>query len=169
MTQRHLVLVRHAESADGPIDIERPLAARGRRAAAAVGRSLAQAGIVPDRIIVSPALRARQTWERAQSELTATVEVVIDGRIYNNDVALLFDVIRDTPADVHALALIGHNPSFAELALVLDDGTGDEDARQDVLAGYPAGGVAVFEIPAPWDEMRPASATLTSFSVPRAP
>ncbi len=169
MTQRRLVLVRHAKSADGPVEIERPLTARGLRDATAVGRSLAQAGIVPDRIIVSPALRARQTWQRAQPELTATTEVVVDARIYDNDVALLFEVIRDTPADVHTLALIGHNPSFAELALVLDPGTGDEDARRDVLAGYPTGGVAVFEISAPWDEMRPGSATLMSFTVPRAP
>lgn len=167
MTRQQLVLVRHAKSEDGPIDIERPLAGRGRRDAVAIGQLLARAGIVPDRVVVSPARRAQQTWDGAQSELAAPVEIVVDGRIYDNTLTALFEVVRDTPAGVRTLALVGHNPSIAELAHVLDDAAGDGEARKELFAGYPTGGVAVFEVTVAWFEVKPHSATLRTFAVPR--
>jgi phosphohistidine phosphatase len=120
-----------------------------------------------DRVVVSPARRAQETWDGAQSGLPAAVEVVVDARIYDNDVAALFEVVGDTPASVTTLGLVGHNPSFGELALVLDDTEGDDDARHTLRAGYGTSGVAVFDVSGPWAEVRPHSATLTVFAVPR--
>ncbi|MCU1656152.1 MAG: sixA [Pseudonocardiales bacterium] len=164
---RKLVLIRHAKSAEGPADIDRPLTPRGRRDAAAVGRLLAENEVVPDRIVVSPALRARQTWEAAQSELLRAVEVVVDDRIYDNQEAALFEVIHDAPDSVQTLALVGHNPSFAAFAESLDDVTGADGERQDLHDGFPTSGVAVFEVPGAWAELRPRTATLKTFDVAR--
>ena len=69
MQPRRLLLVRHAQAAAGPVDAERPLTKRGALHAAAIGSWLAQAGLVPDRVLVSPARRALQTWERANTSL----------------------------------------------------------------------------------------------------
>ena len=61
-----LILLRHgkaeAHAASGQ-DFDRPLTERGRRDVALVARRLAEAGQVPDLVLVSPAARARETWE----------------------------------------------------------------------------------------------------------
>jgi phosphohistidine phosphatase len=166
MTKR-VVLIRHAKTEQGSVDIERALTGRGRRDASAIGKILRQDGVAPDRAVVSPALRARQTWNGAQAELADVAELTVDDRIYDNDVDALFGVIRDTPQEVETLALIGHNPSFEQLAHELDDGSGDRDAVDAVRAGYPTSAVAVFEISGSWTDVQPHSATLRTFAVAR--
>jgi phosphohistidine phosphatase len=161
-----LVLIRHAKAADGPVDVDRPLTARGRRHAAAIGTWLEQAGAVPDRVAVSPALRARQTWENAGASLTTPVQPTVDARIYDNTVETLLAAVRDTPGDVRTLAVVGHNPSVAELAGVLDDGRGNPTARRDLDAGFRTGGVAVFVLPTPFAGLAPGGAELLDFAVP---
>jgi phosphohistidine phosphatase len=167
MATRRLVLIRHAKSAEGPVDIERPLAPRGIRDARAIGEWLSEAGIAPDRVVVSPARRARQTWEGAAAQLMAAPAPVIDERIYDNEAADLFEIAREMSGDVETLALVGHNPSFEEFARALDDGDGDPDARQELAAGYRTSGVAVFEVPTSWTEIQAEGATLASFTAPR--
>src|SRR5947199_9463245 len=56
-----LVIVRHAEAADGEPDELRPLTPEGRQAARELGERLAADGIRPDAVLTSPLLRARQT------------------------------------------------------------------------------------------------------------
>jgi phosphohistidine phosphatase len=112
VTTRQLVLIRHAKAGEGAVDRDRPLADRGIAEAPAVGRWLADRGIVPDRVVVSPARRARQTWELAAAELDASAEPLLDGRVYNNTVEDLLDILRQTPAEVTTLAIIGHNPGI---------------------------------------------------------
>ena len=56
--------MRHAKSdwPPGVPDRERPLTKRGRRDATAAGDWLQEQGYVPDRVVVSPAQRTRETW-----------------------------------------------------------------------------------------------------------
>ncbi|WP_448624046.1 SixA phosphatase family protein [Geodermatophilus sp. URMC 64] len=162
MEERRLLLVRHAQAAHGGADAERPLTDQGERTATAIGAWLLDAGLTPDRVLVSPARRAVQTWERAGGELKATVEPMVDERIYDNTVEALLAVLRETPEDVRTLALVGHNPSIGELAGILDDGRGD------VGGGFPAGALAVFALAAPFAALGPGAATLHDFAVPRA-
>jgi phosphohistidine phosphatase len=104
-----------------------------------------------------------------QTVLAAQVEVVIDERIYSNDVTALQQVVAEAGAGVDRLALIGHNPSVAEFALLLDDGRGDPDARHRMRAGYPTSGVAIFVVAGGWDALAPHMVTLRSFEVGRGP
>lgn len=164
---RTLVLIRHAKAADGAVDIDRPLAPRGVRDARAIGKWLAAAGIAPDRVVVSPARRARQTWEGAAAQLKVSPAPVIDDRIYDNTVDALLEIVRAAPDEVHALVLVGHNPSFGEFAHGLDDGSGDADARHELAAGFPTSAVAVFEVPAGWTELGPGRGVLTALAAPR--
>jgi phosphohistidine phosphatase len=165
VTTRQLVLIRHAKSGEGAVDRDRPLADRGLAEAPAVGRWLADRGIVPDRVVVSPARRARQTWELAAAELDASAEPVLDGRAYDNTVEDLLDILRQTPAEVTTLVIIGHNPGIQNLAIALDDGRGDGAARTELATKYATSGVAVFDVGDPWTELR--SATLINFATPR--
>jgi phosphohistidine phosphatase len=164
---RQLVLIRHAKAADGDVDIERPLTGRGRRDAGAVGRWLGRSGIAIDRVLVSPAQRARETWAAAAAELPGAAAAEVEDRIYDNDVDTLLAVLRDVPDTVQGLALVGHNPSVERLANDLDDGEGDPDSREQLADGYSTSGIAVFEIPGGWADLREHAATLTSFAAPR--
>jgi phosphohistidine phosphatase len=162
---RRLVLIRHAKAAEGEIDRERPLARRGMREAPEIGRWLAERQLVPDRAVVSPALRARQTWERAASGLADAPDPAQDERVYANSRQALLAVVRDTPESVRTLAIVGHNPGMQEFAISFDDGTGDEAARRDLTGKYPTGGLAVFVVEDPWSGA--TAGTLTAFAAPR--
>jgi len=109
-----LVLVRHAKAErEGASDAERPLASRGRADAAAIGRWLTSHGIAPDRVVISPSLRTRETWQLTG---IGSPPADLDERIYDNTAEDLLAVVRETPAYVRTLALVGHNPSMAMLA-----------------------------------------------------
>jgi phosphohistidine phosphatase len=167
MTVRRLVLVRHSKAADGAVDVERPLSGRGIRDAAAIGAELRRLKLAPDRVVVSTARRAALTWTHASAALPATSPPVVDERIYDNTVEALLDVIRDTPAEVQTLAVVGHNPSIEQLAHALDDEQGERAARDELADGYSTSGIAVFTVPGEFADIRPGAATLTHFSAPR--
>ena len=62
---RRLILTRHAKSAwDDPTlaDHDRPLNARGRRSALALGDWLASRGYEPEEVLCSSARRTQETW-----------------------------------------------------------------------------------------------------------
>jgi phosphohistidine phosphatase len=78
------------------------------------------------------------------------------------------DLVRETPDDVSALVVVGHNPTIAYLAQLLDDGSGDEDAGREMAIGFPTGALAVFQVDVPWADLELASARLVAFHVGRA-
>jgi phosphohistidine phosphatase len=170
MTTRRLVLVRHAKASQDGDDRDRALARRGTNEAPAIGRWLAERQILPDRVVVSPARRARQTWELAAAELrpsrpSTQDEPEIDDRVYGNTVDDLLSVIRETPDAVSTLAIVGHNPAIQELAIALDDASGDAAGRRELAEKYPTSAVAVFAVADPWAAAE--TATLISFAIPR--
>lgn len=152
---RRLLLVRHAKAADSYPDRDRTLTPAGLAAAGAIGRWLATQQITVDRAVVSPASRTRQTWEAAGSPAAP----VTDERVYDNILDDLITVVRETPADVATLAVIGHNPSIHALADRVD-----EDEFAD---GFPTGGVALFEIAVPWSDVGARAGHLVAFARPR--
>ena len=166
--QRRLVLIRHATAASAPVDVNRPLTRHGEEQAAAIGRRLQQADLRPDRVVVSPALRARRTWEEAAREFPAPPPSIVDERLYENTVEAVFAVVRETADDCAIAALVGHNPSVGLVASILDSGEGNPAALRNLRAGFPPGGVAVFTLEIAFDALAPGTATLTDFTVPRA-
>lgn len=164
---RQLVVIRHAKAGEAPRDIDRPLTERGHRDAAAIGAWLKRQGIAPDRAVVSPAARAMQTWSGVAAGLGRPPEPVIDERIYENSMDLLFDIVAETPDDVQSLVLVGHNPAFAALATELDDGQGEPEARREMRAAFPTSAVAVFELTGPWAVVAVGTGTLTAYAAPR--
>ena len=166
MPDRRLVLVRHAQAGDAPTDRDRPLTDRGRQQAAAVGGWLAAAGIAPDRVLVSPARRALQTWDRLRMALDGAPEAQADERIYDNTVDGLVEVLRESGPDVRTVVLVGHNPAVGTLAHVLDDGEGSRPAREALAAGFPPASAAVFDVGMPFAGLDEGSATLVDLLEP---
>ncbi|MEH0542686.1 histidine phosphatase family protein [Streptomyces sp. B21-105] len=166
---RRLVVLRHAKSAwpTGVPDHERPLAPRGRRDAPAAGRAIAEAGCVPDLALSSTAVRARGTWELVSAQWEAPAPVRLDPRLYGADVPELLDVVRETPADVGTLLLVGHNPGLEELVLDLAGG-GERAALEAVRLKFPTSALAVLTWHGTdWRALNPGAALLTSATVPR--
>jgi phosphohistidine phosphatase len=163
---RRLLLIRHAQAANAPLDHDRPLTEDGARHATAIGEWLAQTGLVPDRVLVSPARRARETWDRAAAVLGAQVEPSVEDRIYDNTVEALLAVLQEVDDEAGTVALVGHNPSIGALAGEVGDDQGDVGVRRQVDVGFRAGGVAVFDVPGGFSRIGPGVATLTDYRVP---
>ncbi|MER7811997.1 histidine phosphatase family protein [Streptomyces sp900116325] len=165
---RRLVVLRHAKSAwpDGVADHERPLAPRGRRDASAAGRWLREVGRVPDLVVCSTAGRTRQTWDLVSDELDATTQVTHDARLYRASAGELLGVVRDVPARVRTLMLVGHNPGVQDLVLMLA-GEADGYALEQTRTKFPTSAIAVLCLHGPWPDLEPGTARLTEMVVPR--
>ncbi len=122
---RHLLLIRHAKSDWGDAslaDFDRPLNERGRRDAPTMGDRLAASGIHPDRIVSSPAKRARSTTKAIARQLGFPVhDIDWINELYLASPADILDVIRSCPAETNTLVIVSHNPGITELANHLCD------------------------------------------------
>lgn len=115
-----LYLLRHAHAGsadtwDGP-DSERPLSPKGRRQAQQLGQFLADRAFVPDAIVSSPKLRARQTAEIVADALG--LAIAVDERLAG---ALDIDTLVALTESVGGtnVVLVGHDPDFSDLGASL--------------------------------------------------
>jgi len=164
---RRLVVMRHAKAeATAPSDHARELASRGRGDAEEAGRWLREQGIVPDAALISDAVRTQQTWTEVASAAAWQCTPELSEGLYAAGGDSAFDLVRDTHDAVATLVVIGHNPTMAYLAELIDDGDGDEDATTGMLTrGFPTSAVAVFTVAGPWSELGPGTGRLEAFHI----
>jgi phosphohistidine phosphatase len=121
-----LGLLRHAhagdpESWDRPDEL-RPLTEKGRQQAERLGRLLAAAGFVPEIVLTSPRVRARETAELVADRLG--VDVRIDARLADYlDLATVDSILDDAEAPARAV-IVGHDPDFSDLLASLTGSPG---------------------------------------------
>ena len=160
--------MRHAKAEqDGPTDAERRLADRGVGDAAEAGRWMASVGVVPDRALVSAATRTEETWRALAEAAGWTLEPDLDRGLYSAGVDSALDLVRAVDDDVRCVVLVGHNPTMASLAQLLDAGDGDPAAGTRMIAGFPTSAVAVFGYDGSWADLAPGTASLRDFHVGR--
>ena len=168
MAQPHrtLVVIRHAKAEQvAASDYERELTDQGRADSAAIGAWLAGVGVVPDRALVSAAPRAEQTWEALADGAGWSVSPDLDRGLYTAGPDTALDLVRAVDDSSHALVVVGHNPTIASLARLLDDGDGDVEAGNAMAIGFPTSAAAVFAVDGSWAGLE--SARLTGFHVGR--
>jgi phosphohistidine phosphatase len=149
---RRLMLLRHAKTeTDAPSgrDRDRRLDDRGHRDAAQMGDWIATHPPFPDTVLVSPAVRTKQTWDiawEATKDRAEAPEVEFLPELYGANSAQLLETIRTAtiPSNPKRLMLVGHNPGMHELALMLA-GSGDEAGRKALAHNLPTSGLAVFD------------------------
>ncbi|MEP9353239.1 histidine phosphatase family protein [Xanthobacter sp. KR7-65] len=166
---RRLILLRHAKSdwPDGIADPERPLAPRGRTAAPRMGAYIAREELIADRVLVSPARRARETWDLVAARLPPVKVVASEPRVYDATVARLLSVVREQPREAHSLMLVGHNPGLEDLADMLV-GSGSAPHLASMAEKFPTCGLAVIDLPIDdWGATTPASGRLDRFVTPK--
>lgn len=152
MTHR-LILLRHAKSdwSGDHADVDRPLAKRGLRQAPEAGQWLAGHAGEIELALVSPAERARHTWELASAEIGA-VPMQRDDRLYTFSAHDLLAVVRTLPEPVGTAALVGHNPGLEDLASHL---TGE-------YVELPTSAIAVIELAGRWADADDDARLLTA-------
>lgn len=166
---RLIVVVRHAKAEQvGPTDLERELAPRGHQDAAQAGAWLAGQGIVPDAALVSAAVRTRQTWAALAGAAGWTLEPSYDRGLYSAGPETAIDLMRLTDDEVRTLVVVGHNPTVAYLAALLDDGEGDAEVAGEMAAGYPTSAMTVLAYDGEWADLDQATARVVAFHVGRA-
>jgi len=113
-----VIFFRHGKSdwnANFGADHERPINKRGRQASARMGRFLADAGQLPDRIITSSAVRARETLERAAKDGEwGEISTLVTRDLYEASPSAVLDVIRSEDDDLTRLLLVGHEPTWSD-------------------------------------------------------
>ncbi len=164
---RHLALLRHAKSSwDDSVktDFDRPLNAKGRRAAATMGAFMRIHALAYDLVLASPAERVRQTLAGVEDGLGRALAPVFDSRIYMASHTGLAEIVASLPASHARVLLIGHNPGIEELVLWLVP----EGQRGAVEEKYPTAALAELDIAVSgWSAIGERSAVLTRFTRPR--
>ena len=173
---RRLMLLRHAKTehaAPSGHDQDRRLDERGRLDAAAIGTWIGRHPPLPDAVLISTAVRARQTWEIARDAMKNAVRVhqprveLLD-ELYGAEPTQLLRLIRLAEVTNPArLMLIGHNPGMHELALMLA-GSGDAAAKKSLEDNLPTAGLAILDFAVDdWSEVAFRRGELVRFTSPK--
>lgn len=150
--------MRHAK-AEGyaPDDHGRALTDRGGLDAEAAGRWALGLGLEPEVVLVSSALRTRQTWERFATGLGSGLDPTVEDALYSAGPESAMEFLRSLPEETRTAMFVGHNPTAGYLVQLLNDGEGDPDAVRAVGEGFPTSAVAVLAVPGRWADLEMGS------------
>ena len=119
---KRLTLIRHAnaEQDTGVRDFERPLSRKGHSEANEMARRFQERGLIPDLILVSAAVRTRETGDTFAKVLgVATRRLQADDSLYLADGDHIIGTIRALGPRIGHLMVIGHNPGISSAAISL--------------------------------------------------
>ncbi len=168
---RQLLLLRHAKSSwDDPRlpDHARPINARGRRNAVAMGEAMRELGLAPDVVLVSSARRTLQTLEAIQPIEGSPLTEPMDA-LYLAPWQGLLDVLRGMRETARSVLLIGHNPGLHDLAMALVGPAGMAGGgamAQRLAQSYPTGTLTELAVALPWRLLEPGGGRLIRFVTP---
>jgi phosphohistidine phosphatase len=157
-----LLVLRHGQALDPPPggdDIDRPLSAAGREAAATLGPVVQ--GLGPDFVLCSTALRARQTLDALELDgLPGTVvDVAYEAGLYGAEAEELLEQVREIDHDISVALLVGHNPGVHNLVIELAGGASVPRFKPATLA------VLDLDVEQ-WWAVGPGSGSIVSLHVP---
>jgi phosphohistidine phosphatase len=140
-----LYIVRHAiadpHGSPGAKDEDRALTEEGIRKMHLAAAGLRRLDLIPDLILSSPLLRARQTAEILIEEFGKGMELKILPALAPSGMRRdLYASIASHGKNLNSLMLVGHQPSLGELAGEIISGAGD------CFIDFKKGGVCAIEI-----------------------
>jgi phosphohistidine phosphatase len=160
----NLLVFRHAKSDwshFGLSDFDRPLAPRGLRDAPLMGETLKTMEMVPDRIVCSPAKRARETAGLFAEAAGFRGDLVIEDDLYGGSGETYRKIISGHSA-YRLVMVIGHNPVIEEFIGIICNG----HVSAPVL--MPTAALACLEMTAPaTGEIYPGSGVLKWHLIPK--
>ncbi len=128
----YLYIMRHAKSDwSGPqiSDFERPINKRGTRNAMRIGEWMNENNHIPQKIISSPAVRAKETIELVTEQISKfnLEDLTYEDELYLAGFTQLIEFINTYKDKVQSLMLVGHNPGIENLVNYLCDKSGDKE------------------------------------------
>lgn len=160
---RELIIVRHGKSDwnnEGWPDIDRPLKNRGLNDAYKMADILKKEEVNPDLMISSPANRAIHTaLIFARVLMYDQAKLAIEPNLYLADYSSIFEIVKNTPAEISTLCIFGHNPGFTDFANLF---------MQNYIDNVPTTGVVrvKFECNS-WDKLNKDCVVSSNFDYPR--
>ena len=168
-TVRRLLLFRHAKAITfqaGMDDLARTLIPRGRKDSACIGSYMATEALVPDRVLVSPSTRTLETWKFTAPAFPSVPEEMRMEGLYEATSDAIIAIIRQTPAAIQSLLVIGHNPGLHRVALALI-ASGNAKARQQLRKKLPTSGLVIIDFAFDdWNKLERKSGRLDRFLTP---
>ncbi len=170
MVARRILFLRHAKSSwaepDGD-DYSRPLAPRGRRAAAVMGVYIRDEGLAPELVLCSGARRARDTWEIVAAALDKRPPVEHEDALYMIGPDRLLKRLRKAPDSAKSVLVVGHEGGVDALARSLS-ANGAAALRRKLGEKFPTASLAVVALDLDrWSDLSEGTGTLTVFAAPK--
>jgi phosphohistidine phosphatase len=167
-----VLILRHAKSdwgTPGLPDFERSLAKRGLEDAPRMGEVLAQFDSVPDRILSSPARRAKQTAELVAKACGFRKAIRWEDSFYEGDSEDLIAALQRLPETVERVLLIGHNPILEEtVALLAASFSPVAAAAEGWAIKIPTAGLVCLNLEImEWKDLQPGDGVLLWFIIPK--
>jgi len=158
-----LTLIRHAKSSwDNPAlsDFDRPLNKRGMKNAPLMGKIISKRGLVFDRIVASPALRAITTAQLIAGKLDFPEQGIQQrDELYDASMEELLDCVHSLDSQYQSIALVAHNPGLTNLCNYLSG---------ESIANLPTCAVAVIEFDLDdWRDVYQGAGRLAVYEYPR--
>lgn len=164
ISPRTLIVLRHAKSSwdTGEPDHRRPLAPRGWRDAVVAGQVLAEYQL--DVVLCSTAMRARQTWQRAEVGGARCGDVRFLDALYGAYPSEVLQVVQGLPMRTMTAAVIGHEPTLSDFILDLAE---PSPASEEISHKFPTCGLAVLRFHGSWAQLGSVAAEVVRFETPR--
>jgi phosphohistidine phosphatase len=124
-----------------------------------------QAGaLMPDVVVCSTAVRARQTL----SHLGHTLPTELYEQLYLAEPEAILQLVSQCDDAAKTVMVIGHNPGLHALVVALMQDAAREEDVQQLAQKFPTCTAAVLELSlSHWSELRPHSGTLTHYHIAR--
>jgi phosphohistidine phosphatase len=168
-----LLLLRHAKSDWGKDadDHERPLSARGRKAAPEIARYMRSREYLPAAVLCSTAQRTRETLDLLLAAWRKTPDIRYERAVYLADWPVLLANLKKAPARSSPLLFVGHNPGIEQLAIALAVQPNDAQERarlRRLTQKFPTAALAVFDFEiTSWRHLKPGSGQLVDYVRPK--
>ena len=142
---KRLLLLRHAEAepvhpnapAAAANDFDRALTAHGRTQALQAAHRLRHERLLPDLMLVSPALRTRETAHIVAAYLECLSTLRCEPEGYPGTAATWLQLVRQIGPSIGTLVLVGHNPGLSDLARRLVARTTSRDGADGASSELP--------------------------------
>jgi len=163
---KRLILIRHAKSnwdETSTPDKDRPLNARGRKSAEAVGVWLSENYPEVGEVLVSSAKRCQETWQAMSGSLQDGINPRVDDTLYLADENQMLKILRTATSD--CVVMIVHMPGIGSLARALRR---DPPPMHEMFKKYPTGAATVLDFRVgDWSEVQIGTGIFVDYVVPK--
>lgn len=167
---KRLLLMRHGQSgweSEEQNDFDRELNAQGQADSKSMSAWMVANNTVPDRVLLSSAVRTSQTWDIINKGLPHAPDALALEDLYLASPGALLASIEKLSNDVSCALVIGHNPGLESLGRLMSGPGSNLRAAEDLKLGFPPAGLAVIALSGDsWRTMSAEGGLLEAFIRP---